>query len=143
MDDALPVRGVERLRDFDPVPHRLFGRQATAREAIHERLAFEVLHDEVFDVVVFSDVEEGADMRVGELGDRLGFPLEAPADLVGGRETVAENLDGDDASEPRVPGLVHLSHPAGADRAEDLERAEARSGCQRQVTQAYNRSGSA
>ena len=46
-----------------------------------ERLAFEQLHDEVLDAVLVSDVVEGADVRMGEAGDRLRLSLEPLARL--------------------------------------------------------------
>jgi uncharacterized protein len=50
----------------------------------------------------------------------------APAPAV--REVGRENLDGDDSLQPRVAGAIDLSHAAGAERREDLVRAQAGSG---------------
>ena len=38
---------------------------------------------------------------------------------------LAQDLDGDGTVEPRVPRVVHLSHAAGAERADDLVGSEA------------------
>ena len=49
MDDALPVRGVERVGDLRGDLDGLAKRQRAARQALGQRLAGEVLHDEVVD----------------------------------------------------------------------------------------------
>lgn len=51
-------------------------------------------------------------------GDGAGFLLEASGVLS------LERLDGDDAPEPGVARFPHLTHPACADRGEDLVRSE-------------------
>jgi hypothetical protein len=50
--------------------------------------------------------------------DGAGLPLEALIEFGPG------SLDRDNAVEPRVAGLVHLTHAPGADGREDLVRAE-------------------
>ena len=122
--DPLPVRLIERVRDLDAVAQRLVQRKRSLREAIRQRLAFEVLHDEILGVALAPDVVERADVRVRELRDRLRLPLEALAHFGGRRQVLREHLDGHGPLEPRVLRLVHLSHAARAERREDLVRAE-------------------
>ncbi len=95
VDDALPMRLVERVGDLDAVAQDLLGRQRAFAEAVGERLALEVLHDEVVGVALAPDVVERADVRMRELRDRLRLALEAMARLLAGREVGGENLDGD------------------------------------------------
>ena len=83
MDDALPVRLVQRVGDLDPVAKRLLQRQRALREAVRQRLALEKLHDEVLGLALASDVVQRADVRVRELRDRLRLALEALADFLG------------------------------------------------------------
>ena len=130
MDDSLPVRLVERVGDLDGEAQRLVERKPASAEPFGERLAFEQLHDEVFGLAVVADVVEGADVRVGELRDRLRLPLEALADLGGFERCCGQDLDRDRAVEARVAGAIDLPHSARADRREDLVGAEARAGCE-------------
>ena len=48
-----------------------------------------------------------------------------------GDEDVRQDLDRDVAIELRIAGAIDLAHSAGAERAEDLVRTEARAGAQR------------
>ncbi len=123
--DPLPVSLFQRVGNLDSVAQHLLDRQSPAgRQAVGQRLSFQVLHDEVLRPVLVPDVVQRADVRVRELRDRLRFTLEALAHL--GRSAVRrENLDRDRAIEPRVAGPVHLPHPPGADRREDLVGPEA------------------
>ncbi len=76
--------------------------------------------------VLLADVVERADVRMVELRDRAGFAVEPLAELRISGEGFGQDLDGDDAIEARVAGLVDLAHAAGAEGGEDLVRAEAR-----------------
>ena len=96
------------------------------REPLAERLPLEELGDGVGDVSLAADVVDGEDVRVGERGERPRLALE-PRDPVGvARDGLGEDLDGDLAAETGVAGAVDLSHPAGAEWAEDLVRTEPR-----------------
>src|SRR5688572_7151430 len=67
-----------------------------------------------------SDVVERADMRMIQVGNDMRFAFEA-LDGVGVRaHLVGQELDGHLAPEPRVFGLVHHSHAAGAETGQDL-----------------------
>ena len=65
-----------------------------------------------------------------ELRDGTRLTLEALAELRIGGERVGQDLDRDGAVEPRVAGLVHLAHAAGAERRDDLVRAETGTRCE-------------
>ena len=128
MHDPLPVRLVQRVGDLDAEAERLRERQRALAEPVRERLALEQLHDEVLRAVLVADVVERADVRMRELRDRLRLPLEPLANLGGGRQMLRQHLDRDGALEPRVPRLVDLSHPPGAERRQDLVGTEFCSG---------------
>ena len=81
MHDAVPVRVIERGRDFRGVPQGLIERQRAAREARRQRLAFEVLHDEKDGAVGLADVVQRTDVRVIERGDGPGLPGEPGSQL--------------------------------------------------------------
>ena len=131
--DPLPVRLVERVGDLDPVTQELLGRERPLAQAVRQRLALEVLHDEVLGLALAVDVVERADVRMRDLRDRLGLALEPLAQLRVRREVRRQDLDGDRALEPRVPRLVNLPHPAGPDGRKDLVRTEFGSGGQRHM----------
>ena len=116
MDDPCAVRALERVGDLDPVAQHSFERQRAAREPVGERLAFEVLHDQVVDAVLLADVVERADVRMAERGDRLRLALEAEAELRVAGEVRRQHLDRDGAVEARVARAVDLAHAARAER---------------------------
>ena len=72
MDDALAMRGVERIADLDAVGNRLLHRQRSGN-----RLPVDELHHQVTAAVVLTDVVERADVRMIQRGDRARFPFEA------------------------------------------------------------------
>ena len=67
-----------------------------------------------------------------ELRNRARLALEPLANLRIGGQRLRQDLDGDDAIEPGVAGLVDLAHTAGPEGGENLVRAEAVAGLQRQ-----------
>jgi hypothetical protein len=79
VDDALLVGSPERVGDLRTDLEHLCDRQRPLRDPRGQRLAGEVLHDEVSRAVVAADVIERADVRMRELRDRVGLALEAGA----------------------------------------------------------------
>jgi hypothetical protein len=110
VEDALGVRGRERVGHLQRQREDLVGRHRPLR-----RRTLQELHDQV----VRSDVVQDADVRVVERGDRARLLLEARG-LPG-----VQRLDGDDAAEARVERAVHLAHSPGADAALDFVGTEA------------------
>ena len=102
--------------------------EGAAGEAPGERLALEQFHDEEGKTLVLADVEQGADVRVGEARHRPGLPLETLALEGVRRDQRVHELDGHLAVEPGVARTVDLAHPAGAERADDLVGAHPRPG---------------
>jgi hypothetical protein len=90
--------------------------QRSARDARRECFSFEELHHQIRHVARAADVVHDADVRMIEVGEKPGFPLEALVQLRGFRHYCRQNLDGDSAIEARIAGSIHLSHPAGAER---------------------------
>ena len=126
VDDPLPVRRVERAGDLDRVAQHLLRREGPFSQAIGQRLAIQELHHQVINAVLLADIEEATDVRMGKARDNARFPLEPlpPCGIL--RDGIEQDLDRDDPFEPRVPGPVHVSHPAGACRRQDLVRPEHR-----------------
>ena len=80
MDDPRAMRLVERVGDLNREGQRLIERQRAFRQSLRERLAFEVLHDQIVDAVLVADVVKRADVRMVERSDRFGFALEPLAE---------------------------------------------------------------
>jgi len=107
---------------------RVVERQGATLDPAGQRLAIEVLHDEIRRAVLFADVVQRADVRVLELRDRARFAIEPFSELGISGERRWQDLDGDDAIETRVARLVDLAHSAGADGRLNFVRAEPNAG---------------
>ena len=66
MDDALPVGGLERVRDLTTKAEHLAERQRTPLETRRQRLPFEQFEHEILGVALAADVVQPADMRMIE-----------------------------------------------------------------------------
>ena len=62
--------------------------------------------------------------RMIQAGNRPGFALEPFAEFgsIGG--VIRKDFDGDNAVQPRVPGAIHLTHPARTKRRDNFVRPE-------------------
>src|SRR5207248_461121 len=107
-------------RDLHREAERLAERQPPVAEPIAQRLSFEELHDDVGRARVAADVVDGEDVGMVEVTGGEGLLLEA-AELVGrGRIGRAQQLERYGAREPRVEGLVDVTHRARAEERNDL-----------------------
>ncbi len=126
MHDARAMSAIERVRDRDSDFEGFVERQRPALETLGERLALQVLHDQVVDLAALvrlgADVVQRADVGMRERRDGLRLAVEALLHLGIQREVRRQHLDGDRAVQPRVGGLVDLPHAARADGREDFIR---------------------
>ena len=81
MDHAVAMGVIERAGNLDGIAQRLIQRQRPFLQPLRERIAFQILHHQVIDVVLLADIVERADMRVIQAGNRAGLTLEALAQL--------------------------------------------------------------
>ena len=95
-----------------------------------QRLAVQILHHQVVDAVLLPDVENGADVRVAQRGQRFGFTLEALLQGWIARDVQAQDLDGDVPVEPRIVRPIHLAHATGLDQRLDAIGTERVTWCQ-------------
>ena len=109
VDDALPVRGVYRVKDLLGQGERLSDRHRTV-----QGFALDVLHDEI----VRADVIERTDVRVVHRRDRPSLTLKALT------ERCVARLDRDQPIKACVSRLPDLPHAPGAPRGEKLVRTE-------------------
>ena len=90
MDDRLPVRLVQRVRDLDRHLQRLIQRQRAFFQPLGQRVALQVLHDQEVDPVLLPDVVERADVRVVQAGDGLRLALEPLLEVGVGGDVLGE-----------------------------------------------------
>ena len=114
VNDPLCVRSVETVCDLYRHGQRLRQRQRAG-----ERLALDVLHDEV----VRAYIIERAYVRVVQGGDGMRFACESV------REFCSRELDGNSAVQTRVSGLPHLAHATCSDNGLEFVRTETPSDC--------------
>ena len=130
MDDALLVRGLERLGDLPRDRQRFVERDRPVRDPLGERRALDQLHHQRVDAAAVFEAVDVRDVRMVERGEHLRFALEPrePLGVVG--EQLRQDLDRDVAIQPGVARAIDLAHPAGAKGGEDFVRAEASPGGQ-------------
>ena len=121
MDDALLVRGFERLGDLLRDRQRFVERNRAARDPLREVLALDEFHDERRDASGCSSSPWMCAM-FGWLsdGERPALRAEArePIGVAGQRR--GQHLDRDVAIQLRVARAIDLAHPAGADERGDF-----------------------
>ena len=115
---------VQRICNLRAQFDDLLQRQGTLLQPLRQRLTFDALHHQVIDAIMQTDIVQDANVRVIQMGDGLGFPLEALLAHGIRRELRGKNLDSDSALKPCILGTIHLSHPAYTQRRNDLIRTE-------------------
>jgi hypothetical protein len=121
----------DRVRHLVREVEQALRRERLAVENLAERLAVDELHRDEDRLARGSDLVDRDDVLVVQRRRRARLLLEALAPVRVGGELRREDLDGDLAPEARVSRAIDLAHPSGAERREDLERTEARSGRER------------
>jgi len=120
VDDVLGVCSGERIGDLQVQVDHLGGRQlaAAALDALGQRLALEVLHDNVGSTVgllaVVGDLDQAG---VLDPVDGAGFIEEAGDELGIAGVLAVQDLDGDAALDGLVDRLVDRTHPTFTDTA--------------------------
>ncbi|HEV8702079.1 MAG TPA: hypothetical protein VGV60_12470 [Candidatus Polarisedimenticolia bacterium] len=131
VDDPLLVSRRQPLGDLPGIVQRLAGGERAAGQPVAQRRPFEQLLDDVRRPLVRSGVEHGQDVRVVELPHGARLLLEAAQPLGIGHERGRQDLHRHVTRQAGVAGAIHLSHPAGADGAEDFVGTESGAGSQR------------
>ncbi|MFN7915380.1 MAG: hypothetical protein U0Q55_08565 [Vicinamibacterales bacterium] len=120
VDDPGLVRVGEAAADlFDDAQLPPDGERRVLLDGLGQRLARDVLHDDVRPVLVIADVEDRDDVRVAQLAGRPGLALEAFTHL-GRVDAVAQQLDGDQAIDGGIASDIDGAHAAPADRFHDF-----------------------
>ena len=125
MDDALVVGGLEGIgnlaRDHQSLgqrqPRSFVSQPRCGRlQPLTERLALHQLQHQRVKPVRVLDAVNGRDVRMVQRREEPCFALEPREPFGVAREERRENLDGDLATERRVPCPVHLAHATRPER---------------------------
>ncbi len=120
----------EAVADLDGEVEHLLRRHGSGGREVLEGRTLDQLHGDVDRRVRGTDVVDRQDVGVREPRGRARLPLEAGPALGVRRELGGEHLHGDVALQAFVARPVDLSHPSGAQRRQNLVRAELGSGGQ-------------
>jgi hypothetical protein len=91
-----------------------------AGDQLLEVAPLEELHGQVGAPAVLAEIEDGDDVGMVEAPRGLGFTLEPLAQLGDGPHRRGHRLQGDVATDNRVPSLEDLTHRPAADGSDDL-----------------------
>ena len=110
VDDALFVRGLERVGDFDGEIERGIHGEWPAGDEVLERLALHEFHGDEQTIPFLGNFVNCADVGVVQCGSCARFAAKAFERLRIFREIVGEEFEGDGAAEVYVFGFVHDAH---------------------------------
>ena len=120
VDDARPVRYVERIGNLLAQQHHLLDWQWFTLNRVLEGPALHPFHHDEGLPVVDPDVIHGADVRMVEGRGRAGFALEAIQSIRRGRGVFWQELQSDAAAELRVFRFVDDTHSPAAKLRQNL-----------------------
>ena len=109
MDESPAVSFIEGIRDLHRAKQRVACRQRSAAETFGQRLPLEQFHDQVVPVLVRPDIEERADMRMVQCGNRASFRHKTTPIFVAA-SVFAEELYRNRAIQARVDGTIYGPH---------------------------------
>ena len=114
MNDALRVRGIECIRNFNREFEHLANIERMLLNSMLQSLAIQIFHDHEEPAVLLADFVNGADISVIQSGCGSGFALEPFEGLRIRGEFVREKFQSDGTAEHRVLGLVNDTHSPAA-----------------------------
>ena len=120
MNDALGVRCVERVGDFDGQSEERLVVERASGDAMLEGRALEKLHGDEGLAFVPADFVDGADVGMVQRGGGARFSAKAFERLRILRKIVGQEFQRDEAAEFGVLGLVDDAHAAAAEFFEDV-----------------------
>ncbi len=136
MDDALLVRGLERLGDLAGNGQRVLEWNRTARDPRRQVFPIDELHHQRPNLFAararpLLDAVDLRDVRVIERRERLCLALEPRQPFRVAREDVRQHFERDIAIQAGVARAKDLAHATSADGVEHLVRAEPGASCDR------------
>src|SRR6185295_3692047 len=129
--------GAERVGGFLHDSADLLDRERTpTADPGGERFAVHVAHDEIDQILAFTDRVDRYDMRVRQPGRGLGLPGKSLPDVLLEGQLGGKHFDGNPPLEPFVPGAIDHSHPSPPDLTLDgvgVAQGIGQADCQRSV----------
>ncbi len=102
------------------------GQSADAAEEGGEIFAVDVFHGDELLALEFADVEDAADVGMGDLAGEADFVVEAVEPGLVLAEEGGEKFEGDRLVEREIVGAVDLAHAAAAEKFDDAVAARRR-----------------
>ena len=119
VDDAAAVRALDGGEQLQTDADGFVPAQAIVpADEVFERLALDVLHDDVVGPVGLAPIVDADEVRLVEAGRGLGLPAEALDEGGVVQQSLKEDLDGDAPSEGEILAQVHVGHAAAAELAQ-------------------------
>ena len=115
MHDPFAVGGVECVGDVDGKRQQGFQVQRTVADQVLERPAFEIFHDDEGTSVLLANVIDGADIGMVQARSGLGFAAKAAKGVRIVGDIIGKELEGDEAVQAQIFGLVDDAHPAATE----------------------------
>src|ERR1700678_812521 len=107
VDDASCMRGVQRVRNLDSQRQNQFRLHGTPADSMLQRYTVEKLHDDEGLIAVLSDFVNGADVGMVQRRRSPGLTAETFESLRILRHVIRQELEGDEAAQFGVLGLVN------------------------------------
>jgi hypothetical protein len=111
VDDALLVRGIQRIGDLDGQLCQVLGRQRPAQDPLLECATLQQLHGDEVPAVGFVDVVNGANIGVVQRRGGARLALEAFERVLIARKLFRQELQRHLPAELQIFGLVNDTHP--------------------------------
>ena len=119
MDDALGVRRVQRVGNFDSQVEQQLHVQRTPGNTVLQRHALQEFHGDEGMAVLLADFVYGADVGMIQRGSRASFAAEAFEGLRVARDVFRQEFQRDEAAEFGVFRFVNYTHASAAQFFQD------------------------
>src|SRR5262245_10356425 len=124
MHDAFAVGVIEGGGHLSSGARDISDRESPAQQPPRECFSFEILHHDELHALVFADIVERANARMGQPRDRPRLSCESGAPSHGACDVVRENLDRDRSAQSRIGGAVDIAHSTCPDPGNDFVRSQ-------------------
>src|SRR5215813_10213707 len=119
MRDALRVRRIQPIGYLDREVQQLVDLQGLRPNPVLEGLPLQILHGDEGLAFILADLVDGTDMGMVQSGGGARFALKTLQSLAVLGKMFREELQGDEAAELGVLGLINHTHPAATQLLED------------------------
>ena len=112
--DSGGMRGIERIRNFDPQPQNLVNFHRPPADPVFQGHPFEKLHRDEGMAILFANIVDRADVGMIESGGGLGLTSKSRQRLCISGHFVRQKLERDETVQSRVLGFIDHAHAAAA-----------------------------